>query len=235
MISVLVPAYDEESNIPLIGTELSKVMSTLREDYEIIVVDDGSTDGTAKAVAQLEMDNPAVRGVSHRRNMGLGAAIRTGIKEAKGEFLIPLDADFSFHPRQIPGLLELIRKEEADCVLVSPFLRPEDNLGIDFLRLLMSRSVNLLYRLLLGRRITEASGIFRVYRTDALRRIDLIATGFDINAEILFKLIKNKSKVVETYGPLTSRQSGESKMRVWKEGFNHLRLLLKILSWRLFG
>ena len=125
MISIVIPAYNEEENIPRIKTELIGVLSNLGEDFEIIVVDDGSIDDTSEEVYSLIRDYKNIYLIRHQKNMGIGASLKDGIRTVKGDVLIPLDADFTFHPELIPPLLDTYRQKKADCVTVSPFLMKE--------------------------------------------------------------------------------------------------------------
>jgi dolichol-phosphate mannosyltransferase len=234
MITVFIPACNEESNIPRVPKELISVMKKLKEKYEILIVDDGSTDNTVREVNKLKKKYRDIRLVKHDANKGLGCAIRTGIANAKGDLFIPLDADFTFHPRQIPRLLNFMKKNDLDCVIGSPFLRKEDRKEIVSYRLWLSQIINYVYALLLKQKITEISGIFRIYKTEQLKKLKITSKGYDINAEILFNLIKDERKVGETYASLTKRKLGESKLNFAKEVKNHLCLLTNILDWRIF-
>jgi dolichol-phosphate mannosyltransferase len=176
-----------------------------------------------------------IRLVKHDANKGLGCAIRTGIANAKGDLFIPLDADFTFHPRQIPRLFRYMKETDVDCVIGSPFLRKEDRAEIESYRLCLSRMINRAYAFLLGKKITEISGIFRVYKTKQLKKMTLKCIGYDINAEILFNLIRSQKNVLETYASLTKRKYGHSKLNLVKEVRNHLILLSKIAGWRFFN
>jgi len=230
MITVFIPAFNEELNIKRIPSEL---LPFLKEEYEVLIVDDGSSDHTVSEVRKLQKKHKGIRLVKHKGNKGLGMAVRTGIQEAKGELFIPLDCDFTFHPKQIPRMLRFFREKNADCVIGSPFLRKKDRTEILSHRLWLSQGVNKVYQILLGKKITEISGIFRIYRTKDLKEMTIESRGYDINAEILFKLIQKKKRVYETYASLTKRKFGESKLNFWKEAKNHIKMLCKITAWKM--
>ncbi len=233
MISIIIPAYNEQENIPRIEEELIPVMDNLGCDYELVIVNDGSHDGTEEEIFKLKSKFDNINLVRHNRNKGLGCAVRTGIEHIQGELVITIDADFTFHPRDIPRLLEKYGGTKADCVIGS-HLHPDGNVdGVITYRLWLSRVVNRIYALLMGGRISSYSSIFRLYKAGELKKLDLKSTGFNINAEILFKLLQNGGRVVEVPVALTTRKYGTSKLRTGREIKNHLILLSKILLWKL--
>lgn len=228
-LTVAIPACNEQDNIKRIEKELMPVLEKLMK-YEILIVDDGSTDSTAQEVRKLQRRYKSVRLVSHGRNLGLGCATRTAIRHACGNIMIFLDADFTFHPREIPKLLERYRKGDVDCVAGSQFGEGGNTLPAK--RLVLSKGVNVLYQLLLGKKLTSTSSIFRLYKTDQLRQLRLSGEQFSICAEILFKLMLDKRRVEEVPVLLTTRIYGESKIRNARETKNHLTLLSRIALWR---
>jgi glycosyltransferase involved in cell wall biosynthesis len=233
-LSIILPAYNEEENLCRVDAELMPTLNSIGLDYEIIVVDDGSTDNTIEIAEKLASRNKRIFVARHEQNMGLGAAIQTGIKKATGDLLITLDSDFTFHPKQIPALLERFKMGDADCVIGSPSLFASKEM-IPFYRVFLSKSVNSIYAIILGKKLTAISPIFRLYKTQQLKELELSSYGFDINAEILFKLLKKNRSVVEIPASLTVRIHGKSKLNNAKEIRNHLRLIRKIVMWRFIG
>ncbi len=229
MISFIFPAFNEAENIKRFTTEVMPVFDQLGESYEIIIVDDGSRDETA-AVAR-GLNHPAVRLVQHDRNRGLGAAIRTGIKEAKGDIVITMDSDLTFSPTLVAPMLERFRRGDVDVVSGSPKLAGFGK-DIPSYRVFVSHAATLIYRLVMGARVTTVSPIFRLYKREQLLSLPLQSTGFDINAEILFYLIRNGARIAEIPAPLTQRLHGESKLNYRKEMIRHLRLLRRMLALR---
>jgi dolichol-phosphate mannosyltransferase len=229
-ISFLLPCFDEQDNIRYIEDELFPIVSSY--DHEVIFVDDGSSDRTGELLEELRGRHPRVTVLRHERNRGLGAAIRTGLEHATGELAVVLDSDLTFHPAQIPDLLERFREGDADCVVGSPALQGYDR-AIPRYRVLLSRSVNRIYRVVLGEDITGVSTIFRLYKVPQIRELALRSDGFEINAEIVAKLLLARRTVVEVPARLTQRRFGESKLNNVREARNHLRLIGRILYWRL--
>jgi hypothetical protein len=139
-----------------------------------------------------------------------------------------MDADLTFRPIDVAKLIQQYRKTPADCISGSPYLEKGLMEEVTPIRLLMSKSVNLLYRLLLGYHITCVSPIFRLYKTETLKNMHITSNNFEINAEIISKLLISKKQVVEVPVPLLKRRYGSSKINMGKEIKNYLLLLFKI-------
>lgn len=231
MISFIFPAYNEAENLKRFPTEVVPVFDALGETYEIVVVDDGSADETADVASSL---GGPVRLIRHDRNRGLGAAIRTGIREAKGDLVVTMDTDLTFAPTLVASLLERHRKGDVDCVSGSPKLAGFGS-DIPTYRIFISRAAGLVYRLIFGASLSSVSPIFRLYRREHLVDLPLNANGFEINAEILFHLVRGGRRVAEVPAPLTVRIHGESKLDYRKEMRRHARLILRLVRMRLLG
>jgi dolichol-phosphate mannosyltransferase len=227
-LSVICPAFNEAENLVRFPAELIPVLNGLGRSYEIVVVDDGSADDTAKVAAEL---GPPVRLIKHDRNRGLGAAIRTGIAAARGELVVTLDTDLTFSPTLIPALLERFDRGDVDFVSGSPGLAGYAK-EIPAYRVFVGKAATVVYTLLLGAPVTSVSPIFRLYRRQDLLALDLRAVGFDINAEILFGLIRAKKRFAEIPAPLTQRIHGTSSLNYAREMRRHARLVLRMLRWK---
>jgi dolichol-phosphate mannosyltransferase len=229
MISFIFPAFNEGENLKRFPTEVFPIFDGLGESYEIVVIDDGSTDDTFAVASSL---GSRVRVVKHDRNKGLGAAIRTGIAESRGELVITMDTDLTFAPRLVPVLLERYKKGDVDVVAGSPKLAgygkdiPSYRVGVSLLS-------TLVYSIIFGRWITAVTPVFRLYQRADLLTLPLQATGFDINAEILFYLVRNGKRVAEVPTMLTQRVHGESKLDYKKEMKRHMRLVWRMVKMRL--
>jgi glycosyltransferase involved in cell wall biosynthesis len=158
----------------------------------------------------------------------MGTAIRTGLGSSLGELVITMDADLTFRPVDVEKLIEKYRETGADCISGSPYLEKGLMEEVTPFRLVLSKSVNFLYRLLLGSRITCVSPIFRLYRRSVLMDMNISSRNFEINAEIISKLLIDGKKVVEIPVPLLKRKYGESKINVKKEIRNYILLLYRI-------
>jgi glycosyltransferase involved in cell wall biosynthesis len=228
VLTVVIPAWNEAQNLRRYPGELFPVLAELGTPVEAVIVDDGSTDDTARVASEL---GAPARLVSHARNQGLGAALRTGFAAAKGELLLTLDADLTFAPSLIPVLLRRFQQGDVDVVSGSPKLAGYAA-DVPPFRIAVSRVATFVYSRMLGADITSVSPILRLYRTADLRELDLASVGFDINAEILFGLIRKGKRVAEVPAPLTQRVFGQSSLNYRREIVRHLRLVSRMALWR---
>jgi dolichol-phosphate mannosyltransferase len=146
-----------------------------------------------------------------------------------------MDADLTFRPVDVGKLLEKYRETGADCISGSPYLEKGLMEEVTPFRLLMSRTINFLYRVLLGGGITCVSPIFRLYRRSVLDTLKISSRNFEINAEIISKLLINGNSVVEVPVPLLKRKYGDSKINVKKEVKNYILLLYRIFRTKYLG
>jgi dolichol-phosphate mannosyltransferase len=195
-----------------------------------VIVDDGSTDGTAAAADALAAARPDVRVARLKPNRGLGAALRAGFAGARGEWIAALDADLTFRPGAIKDLLAAARAADADMVCGSPFLRASDMASVPWARRLPSLMMNALYRGLFGMTLTAYTPMFRLYRAAKLRELDLTSDGFEISAEIAARARLEKWRIAEIPTSLETRSAGVSKLRRWRELSSHLRLIARLLA-----
>ena len=231
MISFIFPAYNEAENLKRIPQEVIPVFDALGMPYEIVVIDDGSRDETA-AVAE-SLGGP-VRLVKHEQNAGLGSAVRTGIRESKGDLVVTMDSDLTFAPALVKELLARYQQGDVDVVSGSPKLAGYGK-DIPSYRIFISHIATMIYKVVVGANVTAVSPIFRLYQREHLMELPIKATGFDINAEILFHLVRRGRRVAEIPAPLTVRIHGESNLDYRKEMKRHLRLIASMLKMRLLG
>jgi dolichol-phosphate mannosyltransferase len=239
MISIIIPLYNEEDNIPRYETELFDVVREIAkefsEDVEFILVDDGSKDKTVKELSAF-CYTPNVIMRFHEVNKGMGMAVRTGIDAAVGNIIITMDADLTFRPQDVRLLLESYYKTGADCVSGSPYIKPAFVEGITPFRWLMSKGANIACKIvLLNNDISCVSPIFRLYKSKVIKDMDLISENFEINAEIMAKLLISGKKVVEVPTVLLKRTHGVSKINVKKEIKNYLVLFYRIFKMKYLG
>ncbi|MBI5208348.1 MAG: glycosyltransferase family 2 protein [Elusimicrobia bacterium] len=232
LLSVVVPCYDEERDIPRFETELLAALESLDVPHELVAVDDGSTDETFAALTELAGRRGSVHVVRHPANRGLGAALRTGFAAAKGDWIATLDADLTFHPSQLRGLLECQRRTGADLVSGSPFLSAEGCSQVPWFRRLPSLAVNGLYRTFFHGGFTSYTPVLRLYRAELLKNLKFLSSGFEINAEIAARFILAGHRVAETAVTLSSRRHGASKLRPLRELARHARLIARLLAGR---
>jgi glycosyltransferase involved in cell wall biosynthesis len=239
VISLVFPCYNEEEMIRTYPLRLFPVIDKIGrecgETFEFVMVDDGSSDATYPELQALARSRTDVIAVSHGVNRGMGAAIRTGVARSRGDPIITMDADLTFRPDDIPSLIAAYRRTGADCVSGSPYIRKGLIKDVSRARLVLSVPVNLMYRVLLGRGITAVSPVFRLYKRSVFDHFSIESNNFEINAEILAKLIIAGRRVVEVPVELHKREHGTSKIRVFREIKNNIRILGKIAKTKYFG
>jgi len=225
-----VPCHNEAGNVSRYAAELYPALDALGESYEVVIVDDGSTDDTASEVRALLMSRRDTRIVTLSPNRGMGGALRAGFSEAKGEWIATLDADLTFPPSYIKELLAAARASKADLVSGSPYLRPGDMAGVPWIRRAPSLMINALYRGLFGFALTAYTPVFRLYRAEFLKNLDIVSNGFEINAEIAARGLLAGWRVAEVPAVLETRVAGVSKLRRGRELARHLSLIARLLS-----
>jgi glycosyltransferase involved in cell wall biosynthesis len=227
-----VPCHNEEGNLARYERELFPVLDALGVPCEVVIVDDGSTDGTASVCEKLRASRPETVVVRLTPNRGLGGALRAGFNAARGQWIATLDADLTFRPSALKDMLALAKSEDADLIAGSPYLRPGDLASVPWARRLPSLMMNALYRGLFGMRLTAYTPVFRLYRAPRLHGLDLTAEGFEINAEIAARAVLADWKTAEVPAALETRTAGVSKLRRWRELSRHASLIARLLAGR---
>lgn len=189
-LSLCLPAFNEAENIAEVVESACAILPEFVREYEVVVVDDGSTDATAAIVKELAGDHPEVRLLSHPSNRGYGAAVGTGLKHARGELVAFLDADGQFSLLDLPAFLTQIA--EYDAVIGYRYRRADP-----LRRLLMGWAWNRLLRWLVGVKVRDIDCAFKVFRRDLLDRLRLTATSPGINAEILVQCARLGARVAQ--------------------------------------
>jgi dolichol-phosphate mannosyltransferase len=239
MISIVIPIHNEED---MIGKYLTKLYPAVEyykhqfdQNIEVVLVDDGSTDASWGMIKYLVSTRPDTIGVYHKTNLGMGAALKSGIRASSGELLVFLDADLTFRPGDIELLLAEYYRNPANCVSGSPYLKPGLLDEVLLHRLFLSRCVNWMYQQLLGKKVTSISPIFRLYERRVFDNLDIRSNNFEINAEVLAKMVLSGMSVTEVPVALHLRTSGKSKASILKSIRNHLGMLEKIFLYKYFG
>ncbi len=223
-LTVIVPVYNER---PTIERVLQRLLDGPYPDKEIIVVDDGSDDGTA-AVLERWTDHPNILVLHHAHNRGKGAAVRTGLAQAHGTITLIQDADLEYDPNDWPRLLDPIRRGEASVVYGSRYLRPSHRLPWSKFRLAVCL-LNLLVRLLYGRRLSDEATCYKAMPTALFRALDLRAQRFELCAEITAKVCRLGWPILEVPISYWPRTAQEGKKIGWRDAWSTIRTLLQ---WR---
>jgi glycosyltransferase involved in cell wall biosynthesis len=220
-ISVIIPVYNEEQTI----AELLRRVEATGLIKEILVVDDGSTDGT-RQILQGYQENGLYRIIFHEKNMGKGAAVRTGIQHASGEVVIVQDADLEYDPREYPNLLRPIEENIADVVYGSRFLggarRP-----ILFWNMVANKILTLITNVLYNNILTDMETGYKVFRRSVVDGLALHARRFDFEPEFTAKILKRRVRVYEVPISFNPRDYSEGKKIHMRDAFEALWALVK--------
>ena len=220
-LSVLIPVYNEKDTILELIRRVEAV--ALPVGKELIVVDDGSTDGTRELLGTL--GSRAVV-VLHERNHGKGAALRTALSRATGDIVIIQDADLEYDPVDYPGLLAPILDGRADAVYGSRFLGGPHRV-LFFWNYAANMFFTLLTNVLYNINLTDMGTCYKLFVTEKLKSIPLESERFGIEAEITAKICKRRFRLYETPISYSGRTYDEGKKISWTDGFSYLWCLLR--------
>ncbi len=221
-LSVIMPVYNEQATIEPI---LEKVEAVGLAD-QIVVVDDGSTDGTREKLQALLPAHPAVKLVLHDRNRGKGAAIHTGIQAATQDLLLIQDADLEYDPRDYPALLTPIQEGKADVVYGSRFLGGARRTTM-FWHMVANQMLTLMTNMLYNSILSDMETGYKVFRRELIQSIPLRCKRFDFEPEITAKLLKRRVRIYEVPITFTPREYFEGKKIGLKDAFQAVWTLLK--------
>jgi len=220
-VSVVIPAYNEEKNIEEILSRTNKTMETMGVSYEIIVVDDGSTDKT-----RLLAERHKATTLTNGTNRGKGQALKRGLQNAIGNIIITMDADGSHQPEEIPKLLKPL-VNGADIVAGSRFLGRRERGSVKRLHILGNHLFNLLILLLTKKRITDSQTGFRAYKKRIIQEIEIISNGYEVETELTIKTLKNGYLIQEEPITCEKRKSGLSGLKTLSDGSKILKTILQ--------
>lgn len=221
LLSVVIPVYNEFESI---RTIVGKLMA-LPVETEIIIVDDGSTDGTQKVLKELAtLSNVHV--VLKRQNEGKGAALRSGFSMTQGDIVVVQDADLEYDPRDIPALLQPIVAGYADVVYGSRFLEQRHR-GSSFTHRFGNRVLTMISNLANGLHLTDMETCYKVIRRDALDQIPLTQNRFGIEPEITAKIARREMRIVELPIHYNARDWDEGKKIGIKDAFAALYCIFR--------
>jgi len=239
MISILIPIHNEEEMLTKYLTRLYPAIDYYKRQFnkevEVILIDDGSTDASWGMIRFLSDTRTDTIGVYHKKNRGMGAALKSGIKASHGKLLVFLDADLTFRPGDIELLLAEYYRHPVNCVSGSPYLKPGLLDEVMLHRLFLSQCVKVMYQLLLGKQVTSVSPIFRLYERMVFDKINIKSDDFEINAEVMAKMVLSGMAVTEVPVVLHCRTSGKSKASIPRSIRNHLGILCKIIKVKYLG
>ncbi len=225
-LSIIIPVYNEKNTVAII---LQKVLSIQLEDIEkeVLVVDDGSTDGTKEILQGIQRNHfrAPLQVFYHPQNRGKGAAVSTALAQVTGDIVIIQDADLEYHPEDYPVLMLPILKYGADAVYGTRFL------GIHrafmFWHYLANKGLTMATNFLYDSMISDMEVGYKAFRTEIIRGVKINAKGFDFEPEVTAKILKKKVKLFEVPIIYSGRDYSEGKKITWTDGFKAIWTLLK--------
>ena len=222
-VSVIMPVYNERNTLRAV---IDRVLAVPQE-VELICVDDGSRDGSREILAELQSQHSNLRVLLQPKNMGKGAALRRGIQEATGDFVLIQDADLEYDPDDYPNLLEPLIEGKADVVYGSRFLGSRPHRVLYFWHSVGNWALTLLSNCLTNINLTDMETCYKVFRREIVQAIPLEEDRFGFEPEITVKIAKRRLRIYEVGIGYWGRTYEEGKKIGWKDGVRCLWCLLK--------
>jgi glycosyltransferase involved in cell wall biosynthesis len=220
-ITVIIPSFNEKNTIQ----EIVRRVQAMKMVEEIIIVDDGSTDGTRDLISNLDGKNN-VRIILHEKNQGKGAAVRTGISAATGEVIIIQDADLEYDPREYPNLMKPIEEGMADVVYGSRFLGAPHR-AILFWNMVANKLLTLMTNILYNNILTDMETGYKVFKREVVADMKIHAKRFDFEPEFTAKILKKNVRVFEVPITFNPRDYNEGKKIKMRDAFEAVWTLIK--------
>ena len=231
-LSIVIPVFNEAATLREI---VRRVLDAgVEAEKELILVDDGSSDGTRALYDQIRAENPNknIRIFLHERNCGKGAALRTGFQQVTGDIVLVQDADLEYDPRDYPNLLAPIVEGKADVVYGSRFVGGEAHRVLLFWHSVGNRFLTLLSNAFTNLNLTDMETGYKVFRADALKKIQIASDRFEFEPEITAKIARLGLRVYEVGISYAGRDYAEGKKITWVDG---LKAILAIIRFRFFN
>ena len=229
--SIVVPCFNEE---PTLRASVEKVLEIADESLalEIIIVDDCSSDGSREIAAALEAEYPHVRVYNHQVNRGKGAALRTGLAEAKGDVLAIHDADLEYDPKDLRKLIALVQRDLADVVYGSRFLSGGEHRVLYFWHSIGNRFLTFLSNMLTDLNLTDMETCYKVFRRSIIQDIQIEEERFGFEPEIVAKVAEKCPRIYEMGISYFGRTYEEGKHIGVRDGFRAIFCILKYNAYR---
>lgn len=224
-ISIVVPCFNE---VKTIDTIVGKILSVnVGTSKEIIIVDDGSTDGTKERLELIEKKNNNIRIIYHNKNLGKGAALRSGFKIVTGDVIIIQDADLEYDPNEYSKLLAPIFEDKADVVYGTRFAISEPHRVLYFWHQVGNKIVTLLSNMFTNLNLSDIEVCYKVFKREILDRIELKENRFGFEPEFTAKIAKLKYRIFEVGISYSGRTYKEGKKINWIDGLYAIYVVIR--------
>ena len=235
-LSVVIPVYNEENGIVSTVQRVCKHLDNDTLSYELVIVNDGSTDKTGEKLQELQNTFPQIKAVNYFPNVGRGMALRRGFQEAIGRYVVSIDADLSYDEEHIMNLYTYLRNHPTiDIVLGSAYIRGGRVLNVPWNRRVISRWGNRILSFALRGKFKTITCVLRGYKREVVQSLDLTAVGKDLHLEILLKAVAFGFTIAEIPATLVWRKKGKSKFRLTSTSVSHLLFSVAMRPMILFG
>ena len=222
-VSAVMPVYNERNTLKVVVERVLAVPL----DLELVCVDDGSSDGSREILSELQTRHPNLKVFLQPKNMGKGAALRRGIQEATGDFVVIQDADLEYDPTDYPSLLDPLIQGKADVVYGSRFLGSRPHRVLYFWHSVGNRLLTLLSNCLTDINLSDMETCYKAFRREIIQAIPIEENRFGFEPEITVKLAKRRLRIYEVGIGYWGRTYEEGKKIGWKDGIRALWCLLK--------
>ena len=223
-LSIVIPVFNEESTIQ----NLVDAVRAVPIDKEIVIVDDGSTDGTPAALHILERECDNVQVIRHAENLGKGAALRTGFSQAKQDIVIVQDGDLEYDPREYQRLIQPILDGKADVVYGSRFIGGQSRRVLYFWHSMGNRLLTLLNNVFTNLNLSDMETCYKVFKRDIIQQVELYENGFGFEPEVTAKITRIPNvRIYEVGISYAGRTYQDGKKIGWRDGVHAVWCILK--------